>query len=302
MGEHDQPIWQLDTISILDLVRVNWLRSTVLIAVLALNAACSSEDAVESADTVAPFATGFPLQADLPVVGRGWPQTLPFYVGEELNSILFESRQAAVVQCMAAAGFEYVPSPYQPNDLASDRVNPLDRRFAEEYGYHSLPIDFTDPNSNADPAFVSALESSGDTPGCAAQSFDETYGPFAEFFDQVDIQLNDFVGSIRGFDVSESGDRLATMWSECMKEGGLSYERPDDPRREFIEAPEVTPQELSVRMADLECDVRVGYTQGRHDWEAERVDEWLRVHEGVVAELSEQYATVEREVLSLRDQ
>ncbi len=264
----------------------------------------SASNANTEADSSTVFS-GSNLRADLPMVGRAWPQSLPFYLSDSTNERLYTLTQKATALCMKARGFEYLPIRYPENSTAVDRVNPLDRAYAQARGYHDLLTTPIDRNVRHDDATDAALMGTETKPGCAREAYSKSYGAFEEFILQSDHALSSFSEFITGFESNQpgkstgAGKSTAAKWSSCMNEHGYQFATPLDPRLQYADKPEITTQEIKVRMADLDCDIDSHYTQTRHDWESDRVDKWLSDNEGLVAELTVQRTNVEARLAQL---
>ncbi len=134
-------------------------------------------------------------------------------------------------------------------------------------GYHPLPADPIDPNVKTD-ATIRAAGS------CADLATSEIYGRLGNYFTANDQLRSQLTSAYTGFETSETGIALGAGWSACMARSGYDFNSPQMASLTFSQEPTLTPEEIAARLTDLECDVAVGYTQSRHDWEAVRVEDW----------------------------
>jgi hypothetical protein len=261
--------------------------------------ACRSESS-SAFDSESLAALDLPVaRQDLPKVGLGWRETLPFFITIEENGRLYRAWQNRTQQCMSLAGFDYHPYQFPDHPDGLDRVSPLDEGIAKSLGYHHPPMDLEDLNVNADDAFTLALQGTETQPGCDAISYQEVYGAIAQFTFDLDTAVSSFEGSISGYSSSEQGADRLRQWSSCMSDRGYQYNDPVDAGNRYAEEPTVTAAELDTRMADLECDIETGLTTDRSNFESKKVDEWLAANDAVVVDLQEQKHEFERQLVNI---
>lgn len=247
---------------------------------------------VDAQPSPAPTYDGTKLDLTLPIVGRAWADTMAFSLSADTNARLYAVWQTAMAQCMRERGFpDHQPVVYPPNAPFQDRVNPLDRDYAEVMGYHELPAEPVDPNTYTDATYA-ALEGED---GCAEVAWDSTFGRLTYYFDENDRLRAGVASAITGFETSDEGSEVADEWSTCMKANGRSgFDSPSDAVRMYADDPHVTDDEIATRLIDLDCNLAVGYTQTQHEWEQTQLDAWQLTEQEAIGE-----AIAKREQLEL---
>lgn len=200
---------------------------------------------------------------------------------------IYETWQIGMSQCIADLGFDMVTVPYSAT--ASSRMEvttPIDPDVIAQYGYDQPP----DPNelppmgpnehrAENDPAFRAALigDSSDPSDGCRGIWSDRTYDENSEL-----AQLSTQLGQVQADLLIELENStimldLDNAWSECMARNGLHFETPVDAEGRYVSnyPPEVTPEEVLTRQADIACQIETGYVQKSYQWVHDRVTQWL---------------------------
>lgn len=261
--------------------------TVILILSVLLGAGCSGRSSSEG-----------PLEHQLPAsanqlsefpVGREWRERTVWAHPTDLYRISYELWQEGIAACMASSGFTYPVAPYV-DDTVSDRVvNPLNRPVAETYGYH-LPATGSDQYERmipTDEAFTAALSGGESGGGCGERAYMYAYGfpESLEYWDSLDAELARVEDQVLVFDSTDENRELLAGWSECMQSSGHSYSSPAEANAEFSGAESVSERELSVRAADLDCDMRVGLTKTRSAFEQERLNSVVDENSSAIAEL-----------------
>jgi len=226
-------------------------------------------------------------------VGREWVALLPLNFSV-IDAQAYAERERGIVLCMEKRGLVYSPVTY--SDDADSRwardSNPLNLEIATQFGY-AVPRfdDIRNTNPSGDAAFDEALQGSdGPDAGCARQSAARFSDQENQYFDQVNQLLYGLYEVTDGFQSSSDGLASLQSWSRCMADMGLSFQSPAGAAASFDttdDRPSV--DELRVRMADFDCDVEVGLTKERSQWEKIAVeayleDQALAIDEAKVAE------------------
>jgi hypothetical protein len=207
-----------------------------------------------------------------------------------LDKRTFDEYQRRISGCMRARGFSYVALGYPS---LSDRdmyrkLNPLNLESARQLGYHmpSVPA-VTDLNVHS-AAFDQAVDGSESSPesGCAFPSFRKVHDLVDPAFHQVNAVLGGFDRAIQGFFATDEGISLQRGWVSCMAQDGFRYDSPGQAASHYRGSPTVTPEELQVRAADFNCDVKVGMTARRSEWEQAKATEWKDKHASELSALS----------------
>lgn len=236
------------------------------------------------------------LDLTMPVVGRGWADTMDFSFSPDFNARIYNAWQTSIAQCMHSAGFaDYTAVQFPPNASYIDLVSPLDQNFAAVMGYHGLPAEPINPN----PSTTDYGEALNSATGCGATADLPTAGSVDDYIAAND-QLRSSIGSaIDGFADSETGSTVENEWSQCMSEHNLSFQSRLDAILRYADNPTVTSQEIETRLIDLDCDLAVGYTQTQHDWEKERVDAWLISEQQAIEDAVAKRAQAEQQLIAI---
>jgi hypothetical protein len=184
------------------------------------------------------------LDVSLPIVGRGWAESMDFSLDRDTNARLYNAWQTAIASCMHARGFpDHQPVTFPDNGGFEDLVSPLDRRYATVMGYHRLPADPVDPNAHTEDSAAAA----GD---CSNSVWDDTFGRFDDYWD-VNDQLRIGIGAaIDGFPDSDVGRAATTEWATCMAERGHDLGSRSDAILTNVDRPIVSARELATRLDD----------------------------------------------------
>ena len=206
-----------------------------------------------------------------------------------LDQRTFDEYQRRISSCMRARGFAYVPLGYPS---LSDRdmyrkLNPLNPESARQLGYHmpSVPA-VTEANVHS-AAFDQAVNGSETSPesGCALPSFRKVHDLVDPAFHQVNAVLGAFDQAVQGFFAMDEGIGLQHAWVSCMAQNGFRYDSPGQAANHYRGSPAVTSEELRVRAADFNCDVKVGMTAQRSAWEQAKATEWKDKHASELSSL-----------------
>ncbi len=240
-----------------------------------------------------PTYSGVDLDATLPIVGRGWANSMDFSPTPDTNARLYNAWQTAIAECMHTRGFDdFQPITYPPNTDFQDRVNPLDRQYATIMGYHELPAEPDDPNTYTDDTYVA----SGD---CANASYADTYGHISDYIKITDQLVSSLSRAIAGFTDSDVGRAVTSRWATCMAEHGHHYRSRVDAITAYADRPTISADEISTRLEDLDCDVAVGYTQSEHLWEQAQIDTWRQDHRDTINQALELKQLVEQQLAEI---
>ena len=236
---------------------------------------------------------GTDLDLSLPVVGRGWAESMDFTLSRDTNARLYTAWQNEIAACMKSRGYpDFQPVPYPANGSYEDLVNPLDRRYAAVMGYHELPAEPVDPNTYTD---VSRAQS-GD---CANAAYESTWGRISTYTSVNDQLRNGLSGAIEGFADSDTGRAVTAQWASCMAARGHKFESRGDAIRTFAERLIISADEITTRLDDLECDTAVGYTQTQHDWEQSKVTSWRDANSETIATAVELKRVVDEQLAEI---
>ena len=237
-----------------------------------------------------PSYFGTDLDLSLPVVGRGWAETMDFTLSRDTNARLYTVWQTDIAACMRSHGYpDYQPVPYPVNGSYEDLVNPLDRGYAAVRGYHELPAEPVDPNAYTDASRAQAAD-------CANAAYEGTWGRISAYTNVNDQLRNGLSAAIEGFADSDMGRAVTAQWESCMNARGHKFKSRSDAIRTFAERPTITADEITTRLDDLECDTTVGYTQTQHDWEQSKVTSWRGANSATIATAIEQKQAVNEQL------
>lgn len=240
-----------------------------------------------------PGFLGTDLDLSLPVVGRGWAESMDFALSRDTNARLYTVWQNEIAACMKSRGYvDFQPVPYPANGSYEDLVNPLDRRYAAVRGYHDLPADPVDPNTYTDVSRAQAAD-------CANAAYESTWGRISTYTSVNDQLRNGLAAAIEGFADSDTGRAVTSQWASCMAARGHEFESRSDAIRTFAERPTISPDEITTRLDDLECDTAVGYTQTQHDWEQTKVTSWRDADSDTIATAVEQKRVVDEQLAEI---
>ena len=240
-----------------------------------------------------PLYSGDALDLTLPIVGRGWADSMDFSLTRDTNASFYAAWQTAIAECMQTHGFDnYQPTPYPANGGFEDLVNPLDRRYATVMGYHELPAEPADPNTYTDDSRVQA----GD---CANAAYDSTWGRISAYTSLNDQLRSDLSAAIASFPDSDIGRAVSSRWAACMSERGHQYRSRGDAINAFADRPAISADEITTRLDDLNCDVAVGYTQTQHDWEKAQVDAWRNDYSDTIDAAIEEKEQVDQQLADI---
>lgn len=229
------------------------------------------------------------VRSDLPLVGNAWFNTPPLTLGREIERRQFDLNQRMKQACYREAGLDYEPVPYLDEWDAVDLVSPLDRGYAATRGYHPLEINLP-PSRDIGPEFEAVYDE------CGRAANDEAFRISDAFVELSEEPTADLRSRLGRFATSEEGVAVTLRWAECMSEHGYDYAAPVEPMRQFGGREEIGSDEITVRLADLECDKTVGYTETQFAWEAAVVQEWTADHEAELTALAEEGVVVARQL------
>ena len=80
-----------------------------------------------------------------------------------------------------------------------------------------------------------------------------------------------------------------------MSDAGYAYQSRDETEGEFTQSEIATDLEIAVRLADIDCDLKLHLTEKRSMWEREKVDQWR-------SETAAQWDTIAHDLSALNDQ
>lgn len=227
-----------------------------------------------------PTYSGADLDSALPIVGRAWADSMDFSLSPDTNARLYNVWQAAIADCMHTSGFpDYQPVTFPANGNFQDLVNPLDRRYASVMGYHELPAEPIDANTYTDDTFT-ALNGPD---GCGNASFAATFGRISDYTVINDQLRSGIASAIAGFRDSEIGSTVTSQWAACMADKGQLFTSRSDAFDAYADKQTISAPEIETRLADLDCDLTVGYTQQQHDWEQAQIDTWRAAQQDTIA-------------------
>lgn len=233
-------------------------------------------------------------------VGRNWREYAGFTPSVEQDRILYETTQSSIRACMEGDGYDY-PLPRFLDDRWMDDANPLDARWASQFGYHLPDIESEQPDHSGagqPEGFVEVLEAT-----CAPAAWPLTYGaaPVKNYVDLVDSAL----GSEDGLMQAVSGAGLAAAalveeeWSECMSREGIEADDPDDLLLKYSGRSSISDEELTARAADLRCDISVGLTRRQSAAERIAFTAWMKANTVLLARLADARPEFDAYVASL---
>lgn len=227
--------------------------------------------------------------ADHPVgivlVGEYLPLLSP---ADEQAMLTISSTSTA--DCMARRGFTWTaPPPY--GSEAFWTFHPLDRESGRRWGYHRNPASIPAGDDQVtDPEMIDALHGTETTQGCAALARAQTIGTLDWFVESVQLAINDTRWISGDFETTTDGAETLDAWSDCMAELGYDYDDRDAPAIEFTDdGREVSEKEIQVRMADIDCDIRSGYTAADSAHQRALLERWIDDNAGRVAQLRADY-------------
>lgn len=244
-----------------------------LLIILSLGISCSPDKSLsDSEPSYNPVNTD---QLNEFPVGREWRERSTWAYPKDFYRESFALWQEGIAICMDASGFEYPVALYTDDSLSDRVVNPLNQEIAETFGYHlpSMGSDLSEQTLPTDEKFVSELSGDDSGGGCGDLAYDYAYGfpESLQFWDSLDAELARVEELVFIYETTPEYQALVNNWSSCMDESGYSYTTPLEANTEFSGAEDITSKEIQVRLADLECDERIGLTENRSIFEQERL-------------------------------
>ena len=85
-----------------------------------------------------------------------------------------------------------------------------------------------------------------------------------------------------------------------MKDRGYDFASPGAARDEYAGKESIAPDELRVRLADLECDQTVGLTVDRSSWERVQFESWKSKNSAAWIATLDDVAKAQRDLLRIR--
>ncbi|MEN9506367.1 MAG: hypothetical protein RI958_2293 [Actinomycetota bacterium] len=244
---------------------------------------------------------------ELPPIDRQVLARLGLDYGDDLARINYSVRSALMTDCMALRGFEFDrgPSPESLDPVGHRTWHPLDREYAEMYGYQAAPRVPSPMNdrANADPAFSEALFGSDGSPGCfelVARYVEETTGA-ESLADDVSRLRNDPLTRMSGWVTTDEYKRLVDEWSTCMAQRGYTFGSPDDALSTSGEGGDPSDAEVATRLADINCDTAVGLTAERSEFETQVAEQWADENAEAVSEMRSRIAAVTERLVDLQE-
>lgn len=276
------------------------VRITSLTLLAVLCAACSSDvkDALPNESTPASVPEAAARASEWPVGGE-WRFEQPWASPQPLWSSQYDLWQTGIQECMTAGGFQYPPVKYVDTDLVYRLSNPLNSPVWQTYGYSEPPSPEPLSDTSQRPqAYFDLLLAPG---GCADRASSYVYAaPDAQRF--VTLQSSAIVAvenALLGYEATPDGTARLDAWRACMSERGYDYSQPGEARETFTSDAAVTSDELETRRADFDCDVAVGLTMGRSQWESDQLEKWLADHSTSVLELNKALDDTTKELVDL---
>lgn len=244
-----------------------------LLIILSLGISCSPDKSLsDSEPSYNPVNTD---QLNEFPVGREWRERSSWAYPKDFYRESFALWQEGIAICMDASGFEYPVALYTDDSLSDRVVNPLNQEIAETFGYHlpSMGSDISEQTFPTDEKFVSELSGDDSGGGCGDLAYDYAYGfpESLQFWDSLDAELARVEELVFIYETTPEYQALVNNWSSCMDDSGYSYTTPLEANTEFSGAEDITSKEIQVRLADLECDERIGLTENRSIFEQERL-------------------------------
>lgn len=273
------------------------LTAVALLGVSACGTGSAQPGAAGTTVTVPELPAGALAPSEHPV-GREWRQRYEWANPAEYNRAFYGLYQEATAVCMAERGFDYQPYVYFDDASWFTAMNPLNRSVASTFGYHAPPEvewqlrEVTDPNARRALYGDDDYDDDGDgigegDEGCARPALRYAIGPAGDAFSELHgVAVPAIERGLTGWSSSPGATAALGAWVSCMSERGYGYDHPDDARFTFAEEPSVTSEELTVRRADLECDVESGFTVARSAWEQAFADAWVADNAETVGEVS----------------
>lgn len=244
---------------------------------------------------------------ELPPIDRQVLARLGLDYGDDLVEIEYSVRRALMTDCMAQRGFEFDRglSPESVDPVGHRPWHPLDREYAELYGYQAAPRVPSPMNdrANADPAFSEALFGSDSAPGCfelVARYVEEATGAVT-LAEDISRLRNDPLTRMSGWVTTDAYQRLVAEWSGCMAELGYSFGSPDDALRISSEGGSPSNDEVATRLADIDCDVEVGFTAARSEYEFQVATQWADENAEAVGEMRTRIGVVSERLVELQE-
>lgn len=208
-------------------------------------------------------------------VGREWRERSTWAYPKDFYQESFALWQEGIAICMDASGFEYPVTLYTDDSLSDRVVNPLNQKIAETFGYHlpSMGSDLSEQKLPTNEKFVRELSGDDFGGGCGNRAYDYAYGfpESLQFWDSLEAELARVEELVFIYETTSEYQALVKNWSSCMDDSGYSYTSPLEANTEFSGAEDITSKEIRIRLADLECDERIGLTKNRSIFEQERL-------------------------------
>jgi hypothetical protein len=230
----------------------------------------------------------FPVDAE-------WRVTEEWASPARYNELSYDLWQEAIRVCMMDQGHAYTPIEYVDFDEQVPALNPLNEEIALRVGYGDPPLAGpVDLNLSRSPGFGDALFQN---PNCVekarlfvfgAPASAEMAASQAALIDQVD-------GVVIEFETTNEYAAGLDRWARCMEAAGYEYRSPAEARREFG-GPNVDDGEVDTRLADLDCDKRVGLTESRSRFQQAALQTWKTERALELAQLSALREAAEREL------
>lgn len=245
-----------------------------------------------------------PLGTSAHPVAREWREALGTDEVYALDAQRYATYQALIAQCMHQRGFDYAQVTYLDNSRLFYRaMNPLNEPVARKYGYHGPALPSAEvPPQVRPPGFAEALNGTDAKPefGCATPAFLSAEKIARPVFSKIQATFDALLSAVSGYDASSGGIRLTGLWSQCMKDRGYDFASPGAARDEYAGKESIAPDELRVRLADLECDQTVGLTVDRSCWERVQFESWKSKNSAAWIATLDDVAKAQRDLLRIR--
>jgi hypothetical protein len=214
--------------------------------------------------------------------------------------------QNAMAVCMKAKGFTYEPDLSEDKDESRSTVmHPLNIATARIWGYHEPPYFDLSPDPPLSEPAKKALYSNR---GCgevgheyAAPKEVKEYG---NFLSSLTVR-----SQIGGYEQLPDGLALMAQWSDCMKEKGYQFTDQDAASGKYDSddpASKPTEEEIRVRLEDIACDRKVGFSKSKSVYQTAKYKKWedenaetikrvIELRDAAIRIVTERTVTLERD-------
>lgn len=247
---------------------------------------------VETPTTTTPV---LPEPIALPPIDRSALATVGVEFPQTIIDLDYDLRSVLLTDCMAIEGYDFDrgPQPVELDPIGQGELHPLDREYAQLYGYGLAPRPPSPMNdkANSDVAFADALFERGT--GCmdrVAALVDARTGVDTLANDVTLMRQEPLMVMSSWFDSPDRAE-LVGSWSQCMSGGGYNISDPLDANN----VAETLGQSagIELRLVDIDCDIAVGLTDARSRHDLEAANDWASGNADEIEDLNMQIIETE---------